>query len=127
MKNRLKVMYTLDSTNKSPLDFLTNYYSSILSLSSRIIFSYNLPIIERIVNNINVYIKFKCGNKLMDIFGMFYLSNTKVNGKVAYFGSYYAELINKHGDPYAVVHQYDKRWLEFSDNVKIIQKKLGVT
>tara|TARA_B110001452_G_C15160603_1_gene403711 strand:- start:60 stop:872 length:813 start_codon:yes stop_codon:yes gene_type:complete len=49
----------------------------------------------------------------------YHLEKIKFNDK--------SELINKHGDPYAVVHQYDKRWLEFSDNVKIIQNKLGVT
>jgi len=127
MKNRLKVMYTLDSTNKSPLDFLTNYYSSILSLSSRIIFSYNLPIIERIVNNINVYIKFKRGNKLMDIYGMFYLSNTKVNGKVAYFGSYYSGLINKH--ECKMIMFYDnisKMYIVVISKILTYSKKTGI-
>ena len=97
MKHRLKVIYTLDSTDKSPLDFLTNYYSSILSLSTRIIFNYDLPIIERIVNNIEFYIKYKINNELKLVNGIFYLSNIKINGKVAYFGSLLGsdQVINK--------------------------------
>jgi hypothetical protein len=87
IKHRLKLIYTLDSTDKSPNDFLTKYYSSILSLSSRIIFNYDLPIIERIVNDISFCIKHKVNNKLNISSGIFYLSNIKINGKVAYFGS----------------------------------------
>ena len=34
------------------------------------------------------------------------------------------ELINLNSEPYAVVHQYDKRWEEFKDNLKEFKKTL---
>ena len=34
------------------------------------------------------------------------------------------KLINKLSEPYAVVHQYDKRWDKFKDSVQAIKKKL---
>ena len=37
-----------------------------------------------------------------------------------------SELVNSLGEPYAVVHQYDKRWTEFSDKVNLIKKQLGI-
>ena len=36
------------------------------------------------------------------------------------------ELINVNNEPYSVVHQYDKRWDKFQDNVLAIKKKFGV-
>ena len=37
-----------------------------------------------------------------------------------------SQLINSLNQPYSVVHQYDKRWDEFKDNVNKIKKNLGV-
>jgi len=36
------------------------------------------------------------------------------------------ELINIHNKPYAVVHQYDKKWDQFESSVKLIKKSLGI-
>ena len=36
------------------------------------------------------------------------------------------ELINSKGEPYIVVHQYDKRWDEFKDSVNKLKKELDV-
>lgn len=36
------------------------------------------------------------------------------------------ELINSKGDPYIVVHQYDKRWSQFKNSVTNFRKKLGI-
>tara|TARA_B110000971_G_scaffold191208_1_gene202688 strand:+ start:456 stop:1274 length:819 start_codon:yes stop_codon:yes gene_type:complete len=36
------------------------------------------------------------------------------------------ELINILNKPYAVVHQYDKKWVQFESSVKIIKKSLGI-
>jgi hypothetical protein len=36
------------------------------------------------------------------------------------------ELINILNEPYAVVHQYDKRWDKFQDSVNELKKKLGI-
>jgi hypothetical protein len=35
-----------------------------------------------------------------------------------------SQLINELGKPYLIVHQYDKRWSEFSEKVKFIKKDL---
>tara|TARA_B110000971_G_C19923584_1_gene460423 strand:+ start:236 stop:1048 length:813 start_codon:yes stop_codon:yes gene_type:complete len=48
----------------------------------------------------------------------YHLKKIKFNDK--------SELINKKNELYAVVHQYDKRWPEFSDSIKVIKNKLGV-
>jgi len=37
-----------------------------------------------------------------------------------------SELTNSLNKPYAIVHQYDKRWEEFSEKVNIIKKNLGI-
>ena len=37
-----------------------------------------------------------------------------------------SRLLNVLGKPYAVVHQYDKRWDEFENNVKIFKNNLGI-
>ena len=36
------------------------------------------------------------------------------------------ELINSKGEPYIIVHQYDKRWNEFKNSVTNLKKKLGI-
>ncbi|MDC0426424.1 hypothetical protein OAM08_00340 [Pelagibacteraceae bacterium] len=36
------------------------------------------------------------------------------------------ELMNIHNEPYAVVHQYDKKWDEFKDAVSEFKKRLGI-
>jgi len=36
------------------------------------------------------------------------------------------QLINSLDQPYSVVHQYDKRWDEFEENVKKIKKSLAI-
>ena len=36
------------------------------------------------------------------------------------------QLLNDKGNPYVVVHQYDKRWNEFRDRVKLIKKKFDI-
>ena len=36
-------------------------------------------------------------------------------------------LLNVHNKPYAIVHQYDKRWNEFSFAVDKIKKNLNIT
>ena len=36
------------------------------------------------------------------------------------------ELTNIHNKPYAVVHQYDKKWDQFESSVKLIKKSLGI-
>jgi len=48
----------------------------------------------------------------------YYLKKIRFNNK--------SELINILNIPYAIVHQYDKRWDEFSDKVKTIKKNLGI-
>ena len=37
-----------------------------------------------------------------------------------------SQLINELNKPYAVVHQYDKRWSEFSENIQLIKKNLKI-
>ena len=37
-----------------------------------------------------------------------------------------SKLINEIGEPYLIVHQYDKRWSEFSDAINYIKKQLGI-
>ena len=36
------------------------------------------------------------------------------------------QLINSFKEPYAVVHQFDKRWDKFSSHVNILKKKLNI-
>ena len=57
-------------------------------------------------------------NKEGPVATVFYLKNIKFNKSF--------QLINELGEPYSIVHQYDKRWDEFSDNVNAIKKTLGV-
>ena len=57
-------------------------------------------------------------NKEGPIATVFYLKNIKFNKN--------SELVNSLGEPYSVVHQYDKRWTEFSDKVNLIKKQLGI-
>jgi hypothetical protein len=47
---------------------------------------------------------------------VYYLKTIKLNDE--------SQLINEHGKPYLIVHQYDKRWSEFSEKVKFIKKDL---
>ena len=47
---------------------------------------------------------------------VFYLRQIKFNEKY--------QLINGFGKPYAIVHQYDKRWPEFSEKVNFIKSNL---
>jgi hypothetical protein len=47
---------------------------------------------------------------------VYYLKKIKFNGE--------SQLINELGKPYLIVHQYDKRWSEFSEKVKLIKKNL---
>ncbi|MEC7136982.1 MAG: hypothetical protein VXW51_04435 [Pseudomonadota bacterium] len=37
-----------------------------------------------------------------------------------------SKLLNKFGKPYLLVHQYDKRWSEFSNAINFIKKKLDI-
>jgi hypothetical protein len=48
---------------------------------------------------------------------VFYLKKIKFNEK--------SELLNNLGQAYSVVHQYDKRWSEFSEKVNLIKKNLN--
>ena len=50
---------------------------------------------------------------------VYYLKNIKFNEK--------SLLLNGLGEPYSVVHQYDKRWSEFSDQVNFLKKELSIT
>ena len=47
---------------------------------------------------------------------VFYLKQLKFDEKY--------QLINSLGKPYAIVHQYDKRWSEFSEKVNFIKSNL---
>ena len=47
---------------------------------------------------------------------VYYLKKIKFNDE--------SQLINELGKPYLIVHQYDKRWSEFSEKVKFIKKDL---
>ena len=49
---------------------------------------------------------------------VFHSSEYNFNGK--------NQLINSKGEPYIIVHQYDKRWNEFKDSVSSLKEKLGV-
>ena len=48
----------------------------------------------------------------------YHLKNIKFNNK--------SQLINNLNEPYAVVHQYDKRWDKFKDCVEVFKKSLGI-
>ena len=49
---------------------------------------------------------------------VFYLKNIRFNNN--------SELINTLNEPYCIVHQYDKRWSEFGENVIQFKKNLGI-
>ena len=61
---------------------------------------------------------FLYSNKEGPIATAFYLKQIKFNEK--------SQLINDLGVPYSVVHQYDKRWSEFSEKVKFLRNKLNI-
>ncbi len=49
---------------------------------------------------------------------VYYLKDIKFNEK--------SQLLNGLGHPYSIVHQYDKRWSEFSEKVTFLKKKLNI-
>jgi len=49
---------------------------------------------------------------------VFHLKKIRFNDK--------SELINDSNEPYSIVHQYDKRWEEFKENVEKIKTNLGL-
>ena len=61
------------------------------------------------LENIKVY-----GNSSGPIATVFHLSNLNFDNK--------NQLLNDKGDPYVIVHQYDKKWNEFKDKVKFPKK-----
>ena len=61
---------------------------------------------------------FLYSNKEGPIATVFYLKQIKFNEKL--------QLINDLGVPYSIVHQYDKRWSEFSEKVKFLRNKLNI-
>ena len=61
---------------------------------------------------------FLYSNKEGPIATVYYLKQIKFNEKL--------QLINDLGVPYSVVHQYDKRWSEFSEKVKFLRNKLNI-
>ena len=61
---------------------------------------------------------FLYSNREGPIATVYYLKQIKFNEKF--------QLINDLGVPYSVVHQYDKRWSEFSEKVKFLRNKLNI-
>ena len=61
---------------------------------------------------------FLYSNKEGPIATVYYLKQIKFNEK--------SQLINSLGEPYAVVHQYDKRWSEFSEKVSLLRNNLNI-
>ena len=61
---------------------------------------------------------FLYSNKEGPIATVYYLKQIKFNEKL--------QLINDLGVPYSIVHQYDKRWSEFSEKVKFLRNKLNI-
>ena len=49
---------------------------------------------------------------------VYYLKNIKFNEK--------SQLLNELGQPYLIVHQYDKRWSEFSEKVTFLKNELNI-
>ena len=69
----------------------------------------------------NNYFKnsFLYSNKDGPIATVYYLKKIKFNDR--------SQLVNSIGNPYAVVHQYDKRWSEFSEKVNLLRRNLNIT
>jgi len=57
-------------------------------------------------------------NKNGPIATVYYLNPIKFNEK--------SELINSLGEPYTIVHQYNKRWSEFSEKVNFLRDNLNI-
>ena len=70
-------------------------------------------IYKNILKNFKIY-----SNSLGPVATVYHLNNYRFNNK--------NELINNKGEPYIVVHQYDKRWDEFKDSVNKLKKELDV-
>lgn len=71
-----------------------------------------------IVHNKLIKNSFLYSNESGPIATVYYLKKIKFNKN--------SQLINSLNKPYSVVHQYDKRWDEFKDNVSKIKKDLGI-
>ena len=61
---------------------------------------------------------FLYSNKEGPVATVYYLDPLNFNEK--------SELLNSKGEPYVVVHQYNKRWSEFSDKVNLLRKNLNI-
>ena len=70
-------------------------------------------IYKNILKNFKIH-----SNSLGPVATVYHLNNYKFNNK--------NELINSKGEPYVIVHQYDKRWDEFKDSVNKLKKELNV-
>ena len=73
----------------------------------------NYIVHNNMIKNSHVYL-----NETGPIATVYYLKKIKFNEKF--------ELINSLKEPYSIVHQYDKRWSEFKDNVIQFKKNLGI-
>ena len=70
-------------------------------------------IYKKILENIKIY-----SNSLGPVATVYHLNDYNFNKN--------EELINSKKEPYVVVHQYDKRWEIFKDNVNNLKKKLNI-
>ena len=70
-------------------------------------------IYKKILENIKIY-----SNSLGPVATVFHLNDFNFNKN--------KELINNKNEPYVIVHQYDKRWEIFKDNVNNLKKKLNI-
>ena len=61
---------------------------------------------------------FLYSNKEGPVATVYYLDPLNFNEK--------SELLNSKGEPYVVVHQYNKRWSEFSEKVNLLRKNLNI-
>jgi len=73
----------------------------------------NYLVHKNLIKNIHFY-----SNSSGPFATVFYLKKITFNKKY--------ELINSLNEPYAVVHQYDKKWDEFKNSVNEIRKQLGI-
>ena len=70
-------------------------------------------IYKKILENIKIY-----SNSLGPVATVYNFNNYNFNKN--------KELINSKNEPYVVVHQYDKRWEIFKDNVNNLKNKLNI-
>ena len=73
----------------------------------------NYIVHKSIIENVNLY-----SNSKGPVATVFYLKKIKFDNN--------SKLINEIGEPYLIVHQYDKRWSEFSNAINYIKKQLGI-